>query len=469
VFQQQSRQSRRLTAVLDGAVTTLAYAGAYSLREAWMGKLPPFASYLAWLPLVIALWLALLSAADAYREPREQTFRKIAGPVITAVATGVVLLLTILFILKLQHFSRVFVFLFGALDGAGLIAIRLVLRWQRRRSLRTGDDGYRILIAGTGPRGCQVAQALLQHASWGYRIVGFVDSHPERAPGALFGAPVLGTVGEISGILKENIVDEVILAIPRRMLSDMEKIVRACEEEGVRVRLQADLFQVPIRRLTLDEFLGIPLLTFHAVAHDESKLLAKRAIDFVIAGLLLVVLAPIMAVIALAIRLDTSGPVFFLQRRVGLNKRTFRLVKFRTMHIDAEQRQKDLEHLNQAEGPIFKIFNDPRVTRVGRFLRRTSLDELPQLANVVLGHMSLVGPRPLPLRDVSLFDRGEQRRRFSVKPGLTCLWVVAGRSALPFAEWLRLDLWYIDHWSITLDLKILIRTVPVVLRGTGAA
>jgi lipopolysaccharide/colanic/teichoic acid biosynthesis glycosyltransferase len=176
-----------------------------------------------------------------------------------------------------------------------------------------------------------------------------------------------------------------------------------------------------------------------------------------------------MAVIALAIRLDTSGPVFFLQRRVGLNKRTFRLVKFRTMHIDAEQRQKDLEHLNQAEGPIFKIFNDPRVTRVGRFLRRTSLDELPQLANVVLGHMSLVGPRPLPLRDVSLFDRGEQRRRFSVKPGLTCLWVVAGRSALPFAEWLRLDLWYIDHWSITLDLKILIRTVPVVLRGTGAA
>jgi exopolysaccharide biosynthesis polyprenyl glycosylphosphotransferase len=469
VFQQQSRQRRRLTAVLDSTITVLAYIAAYSLREAWMGKLPPFSSYVAWLPMTIALWMVLLFAWDAYREPRELTLRGIASPVIHAVATGVVLLLTILFVLKLQHFSRVFVFTFGALDAVGLISVRLALRWHRRRSSRTRDDRYRILIAGTGPRGRRVAQALLQHANWGYQIVGFVDSHSEPVSRTLLEAPVLGSVGEITGILKDNIVDEVILAIPRRMLSEMEKIVRACEEEGVRVRLQADLFQVPIRRLTLDEFLGIPLLTFHAVAHDEWKLLAKRAIDFVAASLLFVLLAPVMAVIALAIRLDTPGPVFFLQKRVGLNKRTFRLIKFRTMYIDAEERQKELEHLNEADGPIFKIFNDPRVTRIGRFLRRTSLDEIPQLVNVVLGHMSLVGPRPLPLRDVSLFDRGEQRRRFSVKPGLTCLWVVAGRSALSFADWLRLDLWYIDHWSIGLDLKILIRTVPVVLRGTGAA
>lgn len=469
MFKQQSRDRQRLTALLDLTVTVLAYVGAYSLREAWMGKLPPFPSYVAWLPMVGALWLGLLVAWDGYREPRELTFRKIAAPVLTAVGTGVAVLLTILFVLKLQHFSRVFVFTFGMLDATGLIAIRLALRWHRRRLPRSRDNEYRILIAGTGPRGRRVAQALLQHADWGYRIVGFVDSEPERVSGAPIEAPVLGSVSEITGILKDNIVDEVILAIPRRMLSEMEKIVRACEEEGVRVRLQADLFQVPIRRLTLDEFLGIPLLTFHAIAHDEWKLLAKRAIDVATASLSLVILAPFMIAIAVAIRLDSPGPVFFVQKRVGLNKRTFWLIKFRTMYTDAEQRQKELEHLNQADGPVFKIFDDPRVTRVGRFLRRTSLDELPQLVNVVLGHMSLVGPRPLPLRDVSLFDRGEQRRRFSVKPGLTCLWVVAGRSALSFADWLRLDLWYIDNWSITLDLKILIRTVPVVLRGTGAA
>jgi exopolysaccharide biosynthesis polyprenyl glycosylphosphotransferase len=469
VFKEQSRHRQRVTAVLDSTVTVLAFIGAYFLREVWIGKLPPFASYVAWLPVVIALWLGLLVACGCYRDPRDPSFRRIALPVVNAIATGVALLLVVLFVLKLHHFSRVFVFTFGVLDAAGLIAIRLAFRWRLRRLPRRHENLYRILIAGTGPRGRRVAHALLQHADWGYRIVGFIDSEPERVAGIRLPAPVLGTVSEITGILKDNVVDEVILAIPRRMLSEMEKIVRACEEEGIRVRLQADLFQVPIRRLTLDEFLGIPLLTFHAVAHEEWKLLAKRTIDLASASLSLVILAPFMVIIALAIRLDSPGPVFFVQRRVGLNKRIFWLVKFRTMYADAEQRQKELEPLNQADGPVFKIFDDPRVTRVGRFLRRTSLDEIPQLANVALGHMSLVGPRPLPLRDVSLFDRGEQRRRFSVKPGLTCLWVIAGRSALSFADWLRLDLWYIDNWSITLDLKILIRTVPVVFRGTGAA
>src|SRR5581483_9995615 len=369
----------------------LAYLAAYALREVWMGKLPPITSYVAWLPVIVPLWLALLFAWDGYREPREPTLQRVATPVLNAVATGVVLLLTLLFVLKLQHFSRVFVFAFGTLDAAGLVAIRLGLRWHRRRLARSQAHQYRILIAGTGPRGRRVAQALLQHADWGYRIVGFVDTEPDRVSDTLLGVPVLGGVGEITGILKDNVVDEVVLAVPRRVLSDMEKIVRACEEEGVRVRLQADLFQVPIRRLTLDEFFGIPLLTFHAIAHDEWKLLAKRAIDLAAASLLLAVFAPVMALIAVAIRLDSTGPVFFLQKRVGLNKRTFRLIKFRTMLPDAEARQKELEHLNEADGPIFKIFNDPRVTRVGRFLRRTSLDELPQLVNVVLGHMSLVG------------------------------------------------------------------------------
>ncbi|HLA82174.1 MAG TPA: exopolysaccharide biosynthesis polyprenyl glycosylphosphotransferase, partial [Thermoleophilia bacterium] len=264
------------------------------------------------------------------------------------------------------------------------------------------------------------------------------------------------------------VVDEVILAIPRAMISDTEKIVQACEEEGVKVRLMADLFEVPFKRLTLDKLDKIPLLTFEPVAHDESKLLVKRALDVVVATALLLVLLPLMALIAIVVKLDSRGPIFFTQKRVGLNKRIFRVVKFRTMHPDAERRQEEVEHLNEAQGPVFKIRNDPRITRVGRFLRRSSLDELPQLLNVLVGGMSLVGPRPLPLRDVSLFDRGVQRKRFSVKPGLTCLWQVSGRSSLPFSEWLRLDLSYIDRWSLTLDLKILLRTIPAVLRGAGA-
>ena len=179
-------------------------------------------------------------------------------------------------------------------------------------------------------------------------------------------------------------------------------------------------------------------------------------------------LLPLMAMIAAAIKVDSSGPVFFKQLRVGQNKRRFMLYKFRTMVDGSEHRQSEFEHLNEAEGPIFKIANDPRATRVGRFLRRTSLDELPQLLNVLRGEMGLVGPRPMSLRDVNLFDRGIQRKRFSVKPGITCLWQVSGRSRLPFAKWLELDLWYIEHWSLLLDVKILFRTIPAVLRGTGA-
>jgi lipopolysaccharide/colanic/teichoic acid biosynthesis glycosyltransferase len=177
---------------------------------------------------------------------------------------------------------------------------------------------------------------------------------------------------------------------------------------------------------------------------------------------------PVLGVIALAIKLDSPGPVFFRQERVGLGKRRFQMLKFRTMVDGADKLQKELEHLNEAAGPIFKIANDPRITRVGRLLRRTSLDELPQVLHVVKGDMSLVGPRPMSVRDVQLFDRGVQRKRFSVKPGLTCLWQISGRSLLPFSKWLELDLYYIEHWSLALDFKILLRTIPVVLKGTGA-
>ena len=176
----------------------------------------------------------------------------------------------------------------------------------------------------------------------------------------------------------------------------------------------------------------------------------------------------VTAAIAIAIKLDSPGPVFFVQQRVGLNKRRFPMFKFRTMFMGSDRRLKEFEHLNEAAGPIFKIANDPRITGVGKFLRRTSLDELPQLFNVIRGEMSLVGPRPMSIRDVDLFDKGIQRKRFSVKPGITCLWQVSGRSLLPFSKWLELDLYYITHWSLGLDFKILLKTIPAVVRGTGA-
>ncbi len=195
----------------------------------------------------------------------------------------------------------------------------------------------------------------------------------------------------------------------------------------------------------------------------------KRSLDFTLALTLLVICSPLVAVVALLVKLTSRGPVFFVQERVGLNKRKFPLLKFRTMVADAEKRLAELEHLNEASGPVFKIKNDPRVTKLGRLLRRTSIDEIPQLINVLHGAMSLVGPRPLPVRDVNGFNKEWQRRRFSVIPGITCLWQINGRNNVDFEKWMQLDLYYIDHWSLWLDLKILLKTVPAVIKGSGAS
>jgi exopolysaccharide biosynthesis polyprenyl glycosylphosphotransferase len=324
------------------------------------------------------------------------------------------------------------------------------------------------LIVGSGSRAQRLAAALHRDAEWGISIIGHLDPDPTRTGDSVLDASVLGTVDDISSVLKDNVIDEVILAIPRAMMPDVEKIALACEEEGVKLSLMADVFDVRVARTRLTELGSIPLLTLEPVAQEEWKLLVKRLMDFALALLLVPLLLPLVGLIAIAVKLDSTGPIFFAQERVGLRKRRFRMLKFRTMVAGADKLQAQVEHLNEAQGPIFKIANDPRITRVGRVLRRASLDELPQILHVLTGKMSLVGPRPMSLRDVDLFDRGIQRKRFSVKPGLTCLWQVSGRSDLPFSKWLDLDLEYIEGWSLSLDLKILFRTIPAVLSGRGA-
>jgi exopolysaccharide biosynthesis polyprenyl glycosylphosphotransferase len=279
---------------------------------------------------------------------------------------------------------------------------------------------------------------------------------------------VIGTVDDISSVLKNHVIDEVILAIPRAMIPNVDRIAYACEEEGVKLRFMADVFDVHVARMRLVELGSLPMLTLEPVAQEAWKVFVKRTIDLAACLVLLPVVLPVVGIIALAVKLDSPGPFFFIQERIGQNKRRFPIFKFRTMVKDAEKMMAQVEQLNEAEGPIFKIAKDPRVTRVGQFLRKTSLDELPQIFNIIRGEMSLVGPRPMSIRDVDLFDQGIQRKRFSVKPGLTCLWQVSGRSQLPFSKWLELDLYYIDHWSLSLDFKILFKTIPAVLKGRGA-
>jgi exopolysaccharide biosynthesis polyprenyl glycosylphosphotransferase len=276
-------------------------------------------------------------------------------------------------------------------------------------------------------------------------------------------------VEQLNAVIATQPVDEVLVALPMdKHNSLVETIVRQCEEQGIIVRVRTEMSQLQVARSYVDELEGVPVMTIQSGPADSWQFITKRVIDIVGSAVLLLALAPLFAIVALLIKFDSPGPILFAQERVGYNKRRFKVFKFRTMVATAEKQQHVFEHLNEVEGPVFKIKKDPRITRIGAFLRRFSIDELPQLINVLKGDMSLVGPRPLPVRDVERIDVTWQKRRFSIKPGITCLWQVNGRSDIGFNEWVRMDLDYIDKWSLGLDLLILVKTIPAVLRGPGA-
>jgi exopolysaccharide biosynthesis polyprenyl glycosylphosphotransferase len=348
-------------------------------------------------------------------------------------------------------------FTFSALALARLAGLQLLYALRSR-----GGNRRSVLVVGRGSDAIALGNRIDREHTWGYRLLGIIDAEESKTE-------KVSVVDQIDKMIAYQAVDEVLLALPMNQYATViEAIVRHCEEQGIVVRVQTQFFDLQIARLYADELQGIPVITIQSGPTDGWPLATKRLMDVVFSGALLVALAPLFIVVALLIKLDSHGPVFFKQERVGLNKRRFKILKFRTMVIEAEAQQALVEHLNEVEGPVFKIKKDPRLTRIGALLRRFSIDELPQLVNVLNGEMSLVGPRPLPVRDVERIDAHWHKRRFSIKPGITCLWQVNGRSNIGFNEWVRMDLDYIDKWSLALDLLILIKTVPAVFKGPGA-
>ncbi len=351
------------------------------------------------------------------------------------------------------------------LDGGFRVALSLALRYFRQR----GRNAKSLLLVGGGRRGQQIVTHLKQRRDLNYQLVGYVESEAAYGREPLAGVPWLGAIVDLPAIVAEKVIDEVIIALPvKSQYAQIQSLITLFEEQGITVHLLADLFQPKLSRCRVTEIAGLSFVSLHSAPVFDWRTEVKRMIDLLVSAILLIALIPLFILVAIAIKLDSPGPVFFVQTRVGYHRRLFRLYKFRTMVADAEARLKELEHLNEKDGPIFKIRHDPRITRVGRWLRKTSIDELPQLLNVILGDMSLVGPRPLSLRDALGLEESWQKRRFSVKPGLTCLWQVSGRSNLSFEQWMQLDLQYIDHWSLSLDLRILLRTIPAVFSGEGA-
>ncbi len=357
----------------------------------------------------------------------------------------------------------------GVIGFFSIGTMRVLLRLNLRRLRLRGHNIKTLLIVGGGPRARWFAGEVGKRTNLGYRIVGYVDDETNFNGDGVQNVPRLGDVHDLPEIIAHDAIDEVFVALPiKSQYSKIETAITLLEEQGIVVHLLSDHFPHRLARSFPTEFEGAPLLSLTSAPPITWRTEVKRILDVVVSIVSLILLAPWLLLTAVAIKLDSKGSIFFVQDRFGYNKRRFRMVKFRTMSSDAESRIEELEHLNEKTGPIFKISNDPRMTRVGKWLRKTSIDELPQLFNVLLGDMSIVGPRPLSVRDAMRMEEAWQKRRFSVKPGLTCLWQVSGRSNLSFEQWMQLDLEYIDRWSLGLDGLILLRTIPAILTARGA-
>ncbi|MGQ9710366.1 MAG: undecaprenyl-phosphate glucose phosphotransferase [Anaerolineae bacterium] len=468
-----SRNGRapRWVVLLDVATIIVAFLGGYWVRYdlRWFLDVAydaPLSAYSPFLFLYVILTPVFFVVDGVYRtwpsSWMDQVYR-----ITNATAKVTVLMLAITFVFRPRYYSRAMLIEVGLLTIGLLALVRgaegIAIAYLRRR----GVGIKRVVIVGAGEIGRTVMRTIVARPDLGYRIVGFVDDNPHKGYTDIGRFKALGPLDNLPAVLDEERPDEVVITLPWMYHRKIMGIVRECERRSVRARIVPDLFQMSLTQVNVEDLGGVPLIGVRTVSISKGALLVKRMIDLTVSAVGLLLCAPLFLVIALAVRLDSPGPVIFRQTRVGLRGRRFEMYKFRSMRVGAEEQQDMLADLNEADGPIFKIRDDPRLTRVGRILRRLSLDELPQLVNVLRGEMSLVGPRPPIPAEVEKYQEWH-KKRLEAPPGMTGLWQVSGRSRLSFDEMVLLDIYYIENWSLWLDFKILMRTIPKVLLGEGA-
>jgi len=467
MLRSQAQRFHKLLFVSDVVLAAAGIAAAIRLT----GAAPTATVHsLEWLLLFavlgVATWPIALDALGLYESQRRrslaQVLRRVAASfvLVALVLTGAALLVH-------PPVPPAFAILTALVQFGFIASSRFAIHFGLRVVRVMGRNYRHVLIVGSGPRAALAARLIEEHPTWGQRVVGLLDEYDVPCDPSLVHLPI-HKLPDLPDLIRRQVIDEVVVACPRSMLPAIAPAVGVCAAVGIPVTMLSDVFGDLMPRPRVAEFGAHPALTFGVVHHSRSALWVKRVIDVGVASALMLVASPVLALAALAIKLGSRGPVLFRQKRCGLNGRVFDVLKLRSMYIDAEQRRAELIALNEMDGPVFKIRNDPRITPVGRVIRRFSIDELPQLWNVIRGEMSLVGPRPPIPGEVDQYDVG-QRRRLSMRPGITCLWQVAGRNTIGFTEWVQLDLQYIDRWSLTLDFEILLRTLPAVLKGTGAS
>jgi exopolysaccharide biosynthesis polyprenyl glycosylphosphotransferase len=462
---QRDRQIRtQIHQLADACLFAVSFWLAYALRTnphiIWWLNLDPMPPDI--FNSVVWLYFALIPAAPLilesqgfYSRPALCARQEIVWPLFKGCLITTIGLVLIMYALKFVS-PRVVMAFFGGISFTLVYLKEELVRWALRSKFGQSQYQRCFLLVGTPAEIARLRRELKERMDASVAVVGELS---------LGETPVQHLVQ----MLHEHSANGVIISARHTYFEQVEAAIKICELEGVEAWLVADFFGTQIARARFDELLGYPLLVFRSAPEASWQGIVKQVMDFVASFILLVTLSWLFAILALLVKLTSPGPVFFRQQRSGLNGAPFTLYKFRTMVTNAEQFQHELQAMNEMSGPVFKVTNDPRITPFGKFLRKYSLDELPQLYNVLRTEMSLVGPRPLPVDEVKRFENLAHRRRLSVKPGLTCLWQISGRNQISdFRDWVRLDLEYIDNWSLWLDLKILVRTVPAVLIGSGA-
>jgi exopolysaccharide biosynthesis polyprenyl glycosylphosphotransferase len=473
MFRSQKRKLKILFGLADAILTAGAFTFAYNVREYAPLKLRFFLTpdvYTLLLGFCLLAWVASGYWLDVYGKLESVRAGVIFSDSVRQVGSSALALLVLVFATKLD-ISRFFLGLFIVTSWFFLVCFRIATRnLVTSVSHKLGAE-RNIFIVGLGPRAIALALSLEDHHGHGVRLLGFLAPPGETSGLASVQAAHTWRVYPLEDLrceLAERfIIDEIHFAVDSAFLPSLEPVFRWCQEEGVCSRIAIDFFPQVNGYIDLEEIGGTPLLTFSGAPANDVLLLAKRAIDIMLALAGIILLSPLFIIAATLIKLTSRGPVIFRQVRCGLNGRTFTFYKFRSMVEDAEARLHQVAHLNERE-IVMKIRNDPRLTSVGKWLRKFSIDELPQLFNVLKGDMSLVGPRPAIPTEVAQYQRW-QRRRLRMRPGLTCLWAVRGRDKVDFESWMRLDLQYIDNWSLSLDAKIILLTIPHVMSGRGAS
>lgn len=467
MLKEYTQTYRKLNIALDAVLLAAAFLVGYYLRY----QINPIYSlhfYVVILPLYVLSWIVFLVQFGVYNSFRLKKLNQMILEIIKAMACGFLTVAAIMYCFKIEGISRLLMLLIY-LMSFGIISLKMIFLLAFFHFIRKkGYNNRNILLVGTGKRARYFLKQVRLHKEWGINVLGMIDPDESKRGKIIEGHRVLDTLKEVKQIIHTRAVDSIICFVPSKWLKDIQSLVALCEVEGVNISVAVDLYDLKYFRPQVVDFVGFPLVSYHRTLPQPFWLALKRVFDVSVSFVILFLAFPMLLTAALMITLTSKGPVFFRQDRYGLNGRIFSLYKFRTMIENAHDLLETLKEKNEMEGPAFKLENDPRVTPVGKFLRKYSLDEFPQFWNVLKGDMSIVGPRPPIVKEVGEYDDW-QRRRLRVRPGLTCLWQVNGRNNIKdFNHWVKMDLDYIDNWSFWLDLKIFVKTIPVVLMGSGA-